>query len=320
MESLGWGALLYLGGDRQDGASSAPLHIDNPRTVAKMIGIQSYLKADRVSTPESSHLRPGMAVLAFLEAGEMVQSRHMMAWMTILASEVELEGVGQIGVARLFQEIWRRGGADQVNAQDLWQSIIISLSLPGFRKPIPPADAAQSLQHLYQHPLRHWELSILAELASCNNPSIWDHMDLSVFLGEAQQTSPVPSTKGNDFANARCFDTLDPLLPAVESQNSRFPSDTTYDGARKSILALDKTVSQIEQGMSARGVAATQGPVVARSNVPAWKPLDKCDRRTRSGYDDVCHKPTSHTGAPAATIVKHLPGPSRQQGFPLITS
>jgi hypothetical protein len=37
-----------------------------------------------------------------------------LAWKTILASQVEVEGVGQVSVSKVLQEVWKRGGGDMV--------------------------------------------------------------------------------------------------------------------------------------------------------------------------------------------------------------
>jgi hypothetical protein len=38
-----------------------------------------------------------------------------LAWRTILGSVVDVEGVGDIGVARVLQEVWKRGAGDVVS-------------------------------------------------------------------------------------------------------------------------------------------------------------------------------------------------------------
>lgn len=42
-----------------------------------------------------------------------------LAWKTILASVVEVEGVGEVGVCRVLQEVWKRGGGETVRHSDV---------------------------------------------------------------------------------------------------------------------------------------------------------------------------------------------------------
>jgi hypothetical protein len=42
-----------------------------------------------------------------------------LAWRTILSSIVEVDGVGEIGVARVLQEVWKRGGGEVVSRTTL---------------------------------------------------------------------------------------------------------------------------------------------------------------------------------------------------------
>ena len=62
-------------------------------------------------------LKPGVLTTS----GRFVQSAADMAWKTILGSVVEVEGVGEIGVCRVLQEIWKRGGGDMVRGDgQIW--------------------------------------------------------------------------------------------------------------------------------------------------------------------------------------------------------
>lgn len=45
----------------------------------------------------------------------IAQSATDLAWKTILSSVVDVEGVGEVGVAKVLQEIWKRGGGDIVS-------------------------------------------------------------------------------------------------------------------------------------------------------------------------------------------------------------
>ncbi|WVW83995.1 hypothetical protein I302_106020 [Kwoniella bestiolae CBS 10118] len=99
----------------------------------------------------------------------VIQLGTDLAWRTALASVVEVEGVGQVTVARILQEVWRRGGGEIVTSQCLWPSIVIALSMPsepgpGVRIQNPSAQSAMALQQLYNLSIRHWEPTIFTGL------------------------------------------------------------------------------------------------------------------------------------------------------------
>lgn len=50
-----------------------------------------------------------------LSPSRIAQNATDLAWKTILASVVDVEGVGEVGVARVLHEIWKRGGGDVVS-------------------------------------------------------------------------------------------------------------------------------------------------------------------------------------------------------------
>ena len=50
--------------------------------------------------------------------GRLAQSATDIAWKTILSSVVDVEGVGEVGVCRVLQEIWKRGGGDMVRREN----------------------------------------------------------------------------------------------------------------------------------------------------------------------------------------------------------
>ncbi|WVQ80782.1 hypothetical protein IAT38_002887 [Cryptococcus sp. DSM 104549] len=88
-------------------------------------------------------------------------------WRTVLSSVVDVDGVGQVEVIRVLQEVWKRGGGDSVTALCLWPSIIVALNFagdpaPNSRTPAPSAQSAMSLQHLYNLTIRHWEPAIFS--------------------------------------------------------------------------------------------------------------------------------------------------------------
>ncbi|RSH87262.1 hypothetical protein EHS25_003171 [Saitozyma podzolica] len=110
----------------------------------------------------------GLPLLA--SPSKIAQFGSDLAWRTILGSVVEVEGVGEVGVARVLQEVWKRGGGDVVSLQSLWPSILIALSLPldslspGVRISTPSIQASMALQNLYNLTLRSWEPAIFSGL------------------------------------------------------------------------------------------------------------------------------------------------------------
>ena len=50
-----------------------------------------------------------------LSGNKIAQMGEEMAWKTILGTVVEVEAVGGVPVAKLLQEIWKRGGGDAVS-------------------------------------------------------------------------------------------------------------------------------------------------------------------------------------------------------------
>ncbi|WWD03068.1 hypothetical protein V865_001113 [Kwoniella europaea PYCC6329] len=124
---------------------------------------------------------PSMLPQAAVSPARIIQLGTDLAWRTALASVVEVDGVGQVTVARVLQEVWRRGGGELVTNQCLWPSIVIALSMPsepgpGVRVPNPSAQSAMALQQLYNLSIRHWEPAIFTGLlgtygSSTSSPS-----------------------------------------------------------------------------------------------------------------------------------------------------
>ena len=50
-----------------------------------------------------------------LSGNKIAQMGEEMAWKTILGTVVDVEAVGGVPVAKLLQEIWKRGGGDAVS-------------------------------------------------------------------------------------------------------------------------------------------------------------------------------------------------------------
>ncbi|KLT45443.1 hypothetical protein CC85DRAFT_135026 [Cutaneotrichosporon oleaginosum] len=92
------------------------------------------------------------------------------AWRLALNRTVEVEGVGQVGVARILSEVWKRGGPAAVTSQGLWPNVLMSLSLATGGSNVhvgtPSASAALSLQALYNVAARPHETNVFAGLLS----------------------------------------------------------------------------------------------------------------------------------------------------------
>ncbi|GMK55259.1 hypothetical protein CspeluHIS016_0203150 [Cutaneotrichosporon spelunceum] len=89
----------------------------------------------------------------------------------VATMRLDVEGVGQVGVARILSEVWKRGGPVAVTGQGLWASILLSLSLAPTESPnvsvrTPSASGALSLQALYNVAVRPHEATVLAGLLS----------------------------------------------------------------------------------------------------------------------------------------------------------
>lgn len=110
---VGWDTLLNFDGPSVVKDEEDPFSIFDPTPIAGPS--MSRVQSDPGSGNASSNSR-GMsgAGPVSLEAGKLAQYGDL-AWKTILASQVEVESVGQVGVAKVLQEVWRRGGGDQVS-------------------------------------------------------------------------------------------------------------------------------------------------------------------------------------------------------------
>ncbi|WWC89234.1 uncharacterized protein L201_004152 [Kwoniella dendrophila CBS 6074] len=140
----------------------------------------------------------------------VVQLGADLAWRTALASVVEVDGVGQITVARILQEVWRRGGGELVTSQCLWPSIVIALSMPSEpgpddRVPNPSAQSAMALQHLYNLSVRHWEPVIFTGL-------------LGAYGSGNIPNAPAPTESANAFAPTPVYGPSTPLREPDVSQ------------------------------------------------------------------------------------------------------
>jgi len=66
------------------------------------------------SEPGEAKAGPSKAAL-HMTPGRIAQAATDLAWKTILGSVIEIESVGEVGVCRVLQEVWKRGGGDTVS-------------------------------------------------------------------------------------------------------------------------------------------------------------------------------------------------------------
>lgn len=105
-----WESLLNL-----DGKFTPASPRDNPLSPApapssRKMGGSLLPDAGPSSRPFLGNLPPSLSPSRIAQIGQDI------AWKTILASMVEVEGVGEVGVAKLLHEVWKRGGGDLVSA------------------------------------------------------------------------------------------------------------------------------------------------------------------------------------------------------------
>lgn len=129
---VGWDTLLNFDTDHQDGNSNLFDFTPGPSSGSAaapsgsgsaMARIKSDPGRDRPEAHGHGHGHGGghssggkaIAGPASLEPARMAHGGSDLAWKTILASQVDVEGVGQVGVARVLQEVWKRGGGEQVS-------------------------------------------------------------------------------------------------------------------------------------------------------------------------------------------------------------
>lgn len=124
---VGWDTLLNFDGDSKEvNPFATPVaSTSSPAVGGGMARVSSDPGRNRrsVSGPvrEGTGSRAEMAAAgpASLERGRAAPMGSDLAWRTILASQVDVDGVGHIGVARVLQEVWRKGGGDSVSLVSL---------------------------------------------------------------------------------------------------------------------------------------------------------------------------------------------------------
>ncbi|WRT66461.1 uncharacterized protein IL334_003420 [Kwoniella shivajii] len=171
------------------------------------------------SSSESSYYQPTAPTPTTLPPAAVTPARALqlgpdLAWRTALASVVAVDGVGEVTVARVLQEIWRRGGGELVTSQCLWSNIVIALSMPevpdpAVRIPPPSAQSAMALQQLYNFSIRHWEPAIFTGLLG----------NYATTLSDTSNTSHTSNDNiANDFASNQIYGPSTPLREPDVSQ------------------------------------------------------------------------------------------------------
>jgi hypothetical protein len=116
---VGWETLLNFDGEPADVEQYAPspagpsnLAYDrHGRQQSQPIGNRAMAGRSQKSGASGGASVAGPTSFA---QGRAMANGNGLAWKTILASQVDVDGVGQIGVARVLQEVWTRGGGEQV--------------------------------------------------------------------------------------------------------------------------------------------------------------------------------------------------------------
>ncbi|WWC70078.1 uncharacterized protein I206_104024 [Kwoniella pini CBS 10737] len=205
-------------------AKSDPLSDNNPsKSSTESFSFQQNTSA--------SHSLPPVN----MTSPRVIQLGTDLAWRTALASVVDVEGVGQVTVARVLQEVWRRGGGELVTSQCLWPSIVIALTLPtepgpGVRVPNPSAQSAMALQQLYNLSIRHWEPAIftglLGSYASTQSDSVpAEKSSTNSFTDHYGPSTPLREPDVSQWMN---------LTPSGWNTNALFGNDSDNNGKQGS--------------------------------------------------------------------------------------
>jgi len=123
----GWGGLLDLGDDdHRPNKGVTGMTLDGPLVSSPAAQPMYRARSDPVldqrphhpGFPDSNVRFPSSRAYPSFQAFSPDLIAHFgsdLAWKTILSSVVEVEGVGETSVARLLQEVWKRGGGDAVS-------------------------------------------------------------------------------------------------------------------------------------------------------------------------------------------------------------
>lgn len=112
----GWETLLKFDFGKASGAASTPNKRKSPAAVGVPITRGRSDPGSAGTVGGESKLAAAVAALPNLASPRKVaHSGSDLTWRTILSSVVEVDGVGELGVARVLQEVWKRGGGDAVS-------------------------------------------------------------------------------------------------------------------------------------------------------------------------------------------------------------
>ncbi|KAK8864486.1 hypothetical protein IAR55_001736 [Kwoniella newhampshirensis] len=228
----------------------------------------------------------------------IVQLGADLAWKTALASVVEVDGVGQVALSRILQEIWKRGGGDVITAQCLWPSIIIALAMPadsgpGARIPTPSAQSAMSLQQMYNLSIRHWEPAIFSGLlglftsSSSSPPPTTEDMFASQHFGPSTPMKEQDLSQWMNLTPGAWSSQVNPIDVAFNApktqadESSAFPfpfngqleasgahrrmSLAKPDGEESHIRGIDEILATMEEGKEEHERAMVSATMAAQS-------------------------------------------------------
>ncbi|KAL7421888.1 hypothetical protein Q5752_003660 [Cryptotrichosporon argae] len=259
--------------------------------------VMSRTKSDLAAGPQTSFMP---TFVGGGTPGRIAQFGSDLAWKTILSTVVEVESVGQVSVARLLSEVWKRGGGDVVTNQCLWPSIIMSLAFANdhsseMRISTPSAHAAMSLQALYTLTLRPCEPSIFAGLlasyvASSALSTVRAPQPVNAFAQGAHVYGASTPTKNMPEPDLSQWTTLTPTaewseMPTLASFTPRLsvsssgpsglsqsldpfdlPSSRPGSSSGDPIKGLDEILAQMEESNEEQERLAQAAKAKARSN------------------------------------------------------
>ena len=112
MTATGWEGLLDFG----NMSERTPQRLE-----AQILGRDGSPKQTIAQIMARAKSEPGDAKVApkavmHMNAGRIAQVATDLAWKTILGSVIEIESVGEVGVCRVLQEVWKRGGGETVSS------------------------------------------------------------------------------------------------------------------------------------------------------------------------------------------------------------
>jgi hypothetical protein len=101
--ATGWEGLLDFGTTPEPQKDEKIL--DPKATIAQVMARAKSEPGEAKMSKIHMHMNPG----------RIAQVATDLAWKTILGSVIEIESVGEVGVCRVLQEVWKRGGGETVS-------------------------------------------------------------------------------------------------------------------------------------------------------------------------------------------------------------